>query len=147
MTSLELCYISAGFFFLIGLLSGVWKYVSILQSEKSEAKEYVSILHRASLLYSFAILLLAQFVKLNPYSEEVRFWCALAVISFFVFAITTYFLHAVLGDTDNQFRKPYILGPIKLPKVVIHGSMLLLILAEACGFGVLFFGYLMTVVK
>ena len=142
MSALDLCYTSAGVFFLVGLISGIGKYAGILKSPQAEAPEYVSILHRAALLYSFAALLLAQFVQLNPYSESVKFWAAAAVLAFFAFAQFTYFVHAVLGDTDNQFRKPYILGPIRLPAFVIHGSMVLLILAEIGGIAVLFFGYL-----
>jgi hypothetical protein len=144
MTALELCYISAGMFFLVGLISGIWKYAGILQSEKTEAPEYVNVLHRAALLYSFATLLLAQFVQLNPYSETVKFWSAAAVIGFFAFAQSTYLIHAILKDTDNQFRKPYRLGPLPLPAILIHGSMALLILAEIGGFVVLFWGYLST---
>ncbi len=144
MSALELCYVSAGVFFLVGLISGIGKYAGIVRSATAVAPEYVSVLHRAALLYSFAALLLARFVELNPYSESVRFWSAAAVLAFFAFAQLTYLVHAVLGDTDNQFRKPYVLGPVRLPAVMIHGSMLLLILAEIGGFAVLFFGYLQT---
>ncbi len=144
MTAQQLCHVSAGAFFMIGLLSGVWKYAGILKSEKAEAPEYVSVLHRASLLYSFAALLLARFVELNPYSESVRFWAAAGVLAFFAFAQLTYLIHGLLGDTDNQFRKPYVLGPIRLPAFVVHGSMILLIVAEIGGFAVLFYGYLET---
>lgn len=144
MTAIELCFVSAGVFFLIGLLTGVWKYAGILRSERAEAPEYVSILHRAALLYSFAAILLAQFVERNALSENVRFWAAAAVLAFFAFAQLTYLIHALLGDTDNQFRRPYRLGPLHLPPFIIHASMALLVAAELGGFAVLFWGYLQT---
>ncbi|MCB1310078.1 MAG: hypothetical protein KDK30_17960 [Leptospiraceae bacterium] len=144
MTALQLCYVSAGLFFMIGLLSGIWKYAGIIQSNDATAPEYVSVLHRAALLYSFATLLLAQFVQLNPYSETVKLWAVIAVVAFFVFAQSTYLIHALLKDTDNQFRKPYRLGGMQLPPFIIHTAMILLIVAEIGGFLVLFWGYLQT---
>ena len=144
MKALTFCYVSAGVFFLGALLSGVWKYIGILNSDKAEAPESVSVLHRSGLMYSFAALLLAQFAQLNPYSETVKLWSCVAVIAFFAFAQTTYLIHALLKDTDNQFRKPYILGQWQMPGYIIHGSMILLILAEIGGFAVLFWGFLET---
>lgn len=144
MTALQLCYLAAGVYFLVGLLSGVWKYAGIAKSKEAEAPVYVSILHRAALMYSFASILLAKFVELNPYSEAVKFWSALAVLAFFAFAQTTYFLHAVLKDTDNQMRKPHRLGSWLLPAFATPLSMVLLVIAEIGGFAVLFFGYVMT---
>ncbi|MCB1179543.1 MAG: hypothetical protein KDK36_18330 [Leptospiraceae bacterium] len=142
MTTLELCYISSGIFFIVGLISGIWKYIGIIQSEKAEAREYINILHRTSLMYSFATLLLAKFVELNPYSERVKFYSVLVMVTFFSFAQITYLLHALLKDTDNQFLKPYKLGKIHLPPFMIHLSMILLIIGEIGGFSILFWGYI-----
>ena len=92
MDALRLCYLSAGVFFIVGLLCGIWKYRGIVKSKDATAPEYVSILHRASLLYSFACILLAKFVELSTLSEEINFYSALAAIVFFSFAQVTYFL-------------------------------------------------------
>lgn len=142
MDALRLCYLATGIYFLVALLCGVWKYFGIVKSENAVAPEYVSVLHRASLLYSFACLLLAKFVELSYHTEEVNFYAALAAITFFGFAQLTYLLHAILRDTDNQFLKPYRLGPWKMPAFLIHGSMVFLILGEIGGFVVLFWGFL-----
>lgn len=144
MTSLQLCYVAAGVFFLTGLASGVWKYAGILKTKEAEAPVYVSILHRAALMYSFASILLAKFVELNPYPEAVKFWSALSVLAFFTFALLTYFLHGILQDTDNQMRKPHRLGAWILPAFATPLSMALLVIAEIGGFVVLFYGYLVT---
>lgn len=146
MTALHLCYLAAGIFFLVGLICGVWKYVGILQSKKAEAPKYVSILHRAALMYSFASILLAQFVQLNPYSDYIKFWSAGAVIAFFAFAQVTYLIHAILKDTDNQFKKPYRIGDWQFPPFLLYISMILLIAAEIGGFMVLFWGYASTLI-
>jgi hypothetical protein len=144
MNALNLCYVFAGSFFTVGLLTGIWKYNGIVKSKEAVANEYVSILHRASLLYSFACILLGKFVELSDLSEDIEFYAALSAMSFFAFAQVTYLLHALLKDTDNQFKKPYQLGKWFLPAIMIHGSMVLLILGELGGTLVLFFGFLRT---
>ncbi len=144
MDALRLCYLFAGIFFTVGLLSGIWKYFSILKSKNAVAHEYISVLHRAALLYSFACLLLSKFVELSTLSETVNFYSALAAMSFFAFAQTTYLLHAILKDTENQFLKPYTLGKWQLPSFMIHFPMVLLILGELGGFLILFWGFIRT---
>jgi hypothetical protein len=144
MNALKLCYLFAGVFFTVGLLCGIWKYYGIVKSKNATAPEYVSILHRASLLYSFACMLLSKFVELSSLPEEINFYSVLGVIVFFAFAQTTYFLHAILKDTENQFAKPYRLGNWFLPSFLIHSSMFLLILGELGGFVILFWGFVRT---
>jgi hypothetical protein len=128
-----------------GLLTGIWKYYHIHNTQRAQAPTYVDIAHRASLMYSFAAIVLAEFVKLSAWSEQVNFWAVAAPIVFFALAITTYVIHGVLGDTDNQFKKPHKLGSFTLPAWIITGFMVLLILAEVGGFAVLFAGFLITV--
>ena len=141
-SSLILVYLSCGVFFLTGLLTGVWKFYHIHKSSDSQAPEYVNIAHRASLLYSFAALVLAEFVKMSSFSETVNFWSAALPLFFFAFAIITYILHGLLLDTDNQFKKPHKLGKATLPPWLVTGSTILLIVGEVGGFGVLFIGFL-----
>jgi hypothetical protein len=66
--------IAAGVFFLSGLLTGVWKYLQIKSSETATAHPYVDIAHRASLLYSFAALLLARFCEISQLPTTVEIW-------------------------------------------------------------------------
>ena len=142
MNALKLCYLFAGVFFTVGLLSGIGKYIGIVKSKNATAPEYVSILHRASLLYSFACILLAKFVELSTLPEEINFYSALSAIVFFAFAQITYLLHALLKDTENQFLKPYRLGNWFYPSFLQHISMVLLILGELGGFLILFWGFI-----
>ena len=145
-TSLEpaaqLSLVAAGAFFLSGLLTGVWKYRWIMASDDAEAPYYVNTAHRASLLYSFAAILLLQFAVYSAWSTTVNLAAVAVLVFFFAAAITSYVVHGVLRDTDNQFREPYVLGGFELPEVVVRGAMWLLILGEVGGFLVLFTGVL-----
>jgi hypothetical protein len=136
----KIAIVSAGVFFMTGLLTGVWKFVAIRRSADARAPVYVDIAHRAALLYSFAALLLATFAGLSPYSPLVTAVATAAPIAFFALAILSYLVHGALQDTDNQLARPFVLGARRLPAVVVDGAMWLLIAAEIGGFAVLFAG-------
>lgn len=142
MTAAQLALLSAGSFFMVGLLTGVWKYAEIATSEKARAHYYVDIAHRASLLYAFACLLLERFAQASTFAERINFWAVAASVLFYALAVGSYVLHGLLKDTQNQLRRPHRMGPLTLPGFLMVGFMLLLILAEVGGFGVLFVGWL-----
>ncbi len=135
-----LAVLSAGVFFLSGLLTGVWKYLAIMRSENARAPYYVDIAHRTSLMYAFSALLLAVFAYLSAWADRVNFWATLASILFFGAAIVTYIVHGALHDTNNQLARPHKLGATTLPGIMIQGFMWALIVAEVGGFLVLFTG-------
>lgn len=138
----QLALVAAGGFFLTGLLTGVWKYRWTMASEEAEAPYYVNTAHRASLLYSFASILLYHFAIYSAWSAVVDLAAVAVLVFFFAAAVASYVVHGVLQDTDNQFRAPYVLGPLELPEVLVRAAMWLLILGEIGGFIVLFTGFL-----
>lgn len=142
MTAPQLALTSAGSFFLVGLLTGVWKYFQIATSEEARAHYYVDIAHRASLMYAFACLLLERFAQLSVWDACVNFWSVAASVLFFALAVGSYVLHGFLQDTRNQLRRPHKLGPATLPNVLMVAFMVALIVAEVSSFVVLFAGYL-----
>lgn len=144
MLATQLALISAGSFFLVGLLTGVWKYWGIATSTKARAHYYIDIAHRASLMYAFACLLLERFAALSAFDESINFWAVFASVLFFALAVASYVLHGLLKDTSNQLRKPHKMGRMTLPSILMVGFMVALIAAEIGGFVVLFAGYLIT---
>lgn len=124
---------AAGLIFLGALVLGVWKYAQIVKSPRHQAHPYVDIAHRAALMYAFATLLLAPFAELSAWPTAVNLASVLAVVFFFVAAITTYAVHGWRQDTDNQFAAP-VRGT--------HAFMFALIAAEIGGFAILFAGFL-----
>lgn len=119
--------------FLWALLLGVWKYQQIATSDDHLAHPYVDVAHRAALLYSFALLLIATFVQLSGFDELVNLLAAGAMAFYFFAAVAGYTLHGYRRDTDNQFRTP-VRG--------LHAFMIALIVFEIGGWLVLIAGFL-----
>jgi hypothetical protein len=119
--------------FLWALLLGVWKYKQMAETEDALAHPYVDTAHRAALLYSFALLLVATFVELSGFSTLVNLLAAGAMAFYFFAAVVGYVWHGWRRDTDNQFRDP-IRGT--------HAFMVALIVAEIGGWLVLVAGFL-----
>jgi TRAP-type C4-dicarboxylate transport system permease large subunit len=124
--------LAAAVMFLWALLLGVWKYRQIVESEASAAHPYVDIAHRAALLYSFALLLVATFVELSGWGTAVNLAAAGVLAFYFFAAVAGYALHGWRRDTDNQFRDP-VAGT--------HAFMVALIVSEIAGWLVLTAGF------
>jgi len=129
----KITLLAAGLIFLLALVLGVWKYRQIMVADDHRAHPYVDIAHRAALLYSFATLLLAAFVELSAWPAWVNLTAAMIVVLFFVAAILGYISHGVRRDTVNQFESP---------DRALRVAMVLLIVGEIGGFGVLLAGFI-----
>jgi len=119
--------------FLWALLLGVWKYRQMIASPDGLAQPYVDTAHRAALLYSFALLLVATFVELSGWSTLVNLLAAGAMAFYFYAAVAGYVLHGWRRDTENQFHPP---------SRGLRPFMTTLIAAEIGGFLVLVAGFL-----
>lgn len=125
--------LASALMFMWALLLGVWKYRQIVGSEVGEAHPYVDIAHRAALMYSFALLLVAVFVELSGWGTAVNLLAAGALAFYFYAAVAGYVWHGWKRDTDNQFRDP---AP------ALGTFMTALIVAEIGGWAVLVAGFL-----
>jgi hypothetical protein len=142
MTAELFCLLAAGVFFMSGLLTGVWKYTSMMASPDTQAPVYVDIAHRTSLMYAFSAILLREFVPYSPVGPTGTLWAVAVPILFFASAIAMYILHGILRDTDNQLRRPHVLGRRTVPGALITVYMVALIVGEIGGFAILFYGLL-----
>ena len=122
----------AGLMFLWALLLGVMKFRQMDASEEGLAHPYTDIAHRAALLYSFALLLIATFVELSGWGVLVNLLAAGALAFYFYAAVAGYMVHGWKRDTDNQFRDP-------VPGT--HAFMWALIVVEIGGVAVLLAGF------
>jgi hypothetical protein len=142
VTADRFCLASAGAFFLTGLLTGVWKYAHTLTSAEARAPVYVDTAHRASLLYAFACVLLAQLCQRSAWRDSVNLGASLLMVVFFAASVLAYVVHGVLRDTSNQLQRPHRLGKRTIPAVAMLSFMTLLSLAEIGGFLTVLSGFL-----
>lgn len=136
MSAYQLSIVAAGVFFLNALLSGIWKYLEIARSADGRAHPYIDIAHRASLMYSFAAILIAVFIEISELPDTLEFFAALAMLVYFALAISTYMVQGWLKKTENQL--------LNAPTSTAW-FMWSLIAAEVGGFLVLFYGVLVAV--
>lgn len=114
------------------LLLGALKYRQIVGSPASHAHPYTDIAHRAALLYSFALLLVAVFVQFGQWPGTVDLAAASAMAAYFVMAVAGYTFHGVKQDTENQFAGA---------KRSLHGFMASLMIVEIGAWLVLVAGF------
>ncbi|MFW2055038.1 hypothetical protein F4U02_01800 [Acinetobacter haemolyticus] len=140
----QIAIVFSGVFLWIGMLTGVWKYYQIRQTEQARAHYYVDIAHRSSLLYAAASLILAILSHFTILAESVVLFCVLANLFFFAMSILTYIIHGLLKDTTNQFKRPHQLGRLTLPTWSMTIMMLALIIVELGATGILLLGTMLS---
>lgn len=67
---------------------------------------------------------------------------AIALVAFFALAVLGYVVHGLLGDTDNQLRRPHQLGRGTISAGSMLAFMLALSAVELGGFTTIFAGFL-----
>jgi hypothetical protein len=133
-TASRIALSASGIFFMTGLLTGLWKYLCMRQSQKTEAPHYVNVAHRAALMYAFAAQFLAVFAALSAFSDTVNSIAVIFPLLFFGIAIVHYINLGIANKTNNSMRdsadrqKDYLILNI-------------LSVAEIGGFSVLLLGF------
>lgn len=145
MYPVSIAVLSCGVFFIIGLVTGVWKFFSMMASPDGKAPVYVDICHRSSLMYAFACLVLAEFARLSVWPARVNALGVIAPIIFFGAAVGTYAVHGLLRDTDNALRRPHVMGSRHLSNAFVRTYVGALVVGEFGGFLLLFTGSLARV--
>lgn len=133
ISPVEVALICSGFLFLTALLSGVWKYVSMMKSPTKRAHKYVDTTHNASLFYAFACLLVAKFAELSTLSATWNYIGVFLLCFYFITTIIRYIELGIRQDTSNQFKER---------NFITTTGMYLLIIGEIGGFIILFIGFL-----
>lgn len=102
--AVKISLLSSGLFLLAGMLIGIVKYQRMMTSPSHTAPVYIDIAHRASLLYSFAMLVIAKLLEYSPYSLNIQLVAMGAVLFYLVLTVVGYFMHG-LKETENIFRE------------------------------------------
>jgi len=127
--------LASGIFLLAGLLTGVVKYRKTMASPDHRAPVYIDIAHRASLLYSFAALVMARLLEFSPYSEKVQLIAVGFPLAFFAITIGGYCVFGVINTTNNIFSRR---------NFITTWYMYALIAGEIGGFLVILWGFFAT---
>lgn len=133
--AIKISLAASGLFLLTGMLTGIWKWRRIMTSAEHRAPVYVDIAHRASLLYSFAALVIAKLLEYSPFNERVQLLSALPPLFYFAATILVYVRLGLLDTTDNQFSER---------NFITTWGMYLLILAEVGGVSFILGGFIYT---
>lgn len=85
-------------------------------------------------MYAFSCLVVERMVVISKLKPALEISCVIALLFYFATAQTSYMLHGVLGDTDNQFKLPHRLGKGGIPPHIMNIFMISLIFFELCAF-------------
>ena len=124
----------SGIFFMIGLLTGLWKYLCMRQHQKTEAPYYVNTAHRAALMYAFAAQLLAVFAAASAFSDTVNIVAVIFPLLFFGISIVHYINLGLTTKSNNSMRDS---ADRKKDYLILN----ILAVAEIGGFAVLLLGF------
>lgn len=129
--------LAAGVLLAVGMASGVWKWREMVRSAEHRAPMYVDILHRASLLYACATLVLGHLAALSAFADALNwgaFWTAYA---YFAITLAVYAFHGARRTDRTMFSKRNLItGPGMVLLVIGElGSTLLLLVGAALGEG------------
>ncbi|MBX7171702.1 MAG: hypothetical protein K1X72_12150 [Pyrinomonadaceae bacterium] len=102
---IKLAILFSGLFLLIGMLTGVWKYTTIMKSEHAKSSMYVDIAHRNALLFSFACVVIAKLMEFSPFSMTIQI--IITAIPLFYFSLTTInqIKEGFAGRTETIFKE------------------------------------------
>jgi len=128
----------AGLFFMIGLLTGAWKFFCMMKSETFTAPHYVDIAHRAALLYSFAAIVIAVFAYFSAFPDDINIIATIAPLLFFAISIVNYIKLGIENKTTNQLQT----SENRLADKIIMSTLMV---AEIGGFSILLIGFFIRI--
>jgi uncharacterized membrane protein YhdT len=133
--AIKITLLFSGIYLLTGMLTGILKYQGMMKSEKHEAPIYIDIAHRASLLYSFASLVMAKLLEFSPFPLWLQLASTVIPILYFTLAIASYIKLGLQNVETTQFSER---------NFITTWFMYSLILGEIGGVFLLVIGFIYT---
>ena len=103
--AVKISLLSSGLFLLLGMLIGIIKYRRMFTTPEHVAPYYIDTAHRAALLYSFAMLVIAKLLEHVRFSLAVQLGAMGLVLVFLTLTVFGYLIHGIQNKTDNMFRE------------------------------------------
>ncbi|MBN4047842.1 hypothetical protein JYT75_00825 [Oceanicaulis sp. AH-315-P02] len=97
----------ATFYFLAALLTGVWKWRSMLSSKEGQAHKYIDIAHHAALHYGPFIFLAGVLASFWPFGGIFPAWILIEIMGWtMVLSLSRYIMLGLKGGITNQLKSP-----------------------------------------
>jgi hypothetical protein len=103
--AVKITLLFSGIYLLTGMLTGILKYQGMMRSEKHEAPIYIDIAHRASLMYSFAALVMAKLLEFSPFPLWLQLLSTVIPNIYFSLAIGSYIKLGLQNVEITQFNE------------------------------------------
>jgi hypothetical protein len=103
--AIKITLLFSGIYLLTGMLTGILKYQGMMKSKKHEAPIYIDIAHRASLLYSFAALVMAKLLEFSPFPIWLQLLSTVIPLIYFTLAIASYIKLGLQNVETTQFSE------------------------------------------
>ena len=103
--AIKITLLFSGIYLIVGMLTGILKYRGMMRSEKHEAPIYIDIAHRASLLYSFAALVMAKLLEFSPFPLWLQLTSTVIPLIYFTLAIASYIKLGLQNIETTQFSE------------------------------------------
>ncbi|MBL8151861.1 MAG: hypothetical protein JNN15_18210 [Blastocatellia bacterium] len=132
--AIKITLFASGIYLLLGMVIGIVKYQKMLNSPEHQAPFYIDTAHRASFLYSFAMLVVAKLLEYSPYSLNLQLTVVSVLLLFVTLTIVGYVIHGFI-KTENMFSKR---------NFTTTWFMYLLIIGEIGSLGLIVFGFVET---
>ncbi len=133
--AIKITLLFSGIYLLVGMLTGILKYQGMMRSEKHEAPIYIDIAHRASLLYSFAALVMAKLLEFSPFPLWLQLASTIIPLIYFSLAIASYIKLGLQNIETTQFSER---------NFITTWFMYSLIIGEIGGVFILVIGFIYT---
>jgi len=131
--AVKISLLSSGLFLLLGMLIGIIKYQRMLSTAEHLAPVYINIAHRAALLYSFAMLVVAALLEHGNGSLKLQLGATFSLLLFLTLTVFGYLAHGLQNQTDNMFRRR---------NFITTWYMYFLIVGEIGGLSIILWGFI-----
>jgi hypothetical protein len=131
--AVKISLLSSGLFLLLGMLIGIIKYQRMFSTPEHLAPVYINIAHRAALLYSFAMLVVAALLEHGNGSLKVQLGATFSLLIFLSLTVFGYLAHGLKNKTDNMFRER---------NFITTWYMYFLIVGEIGGLSIILWGFI-----
>jgi hypothetical protein len=103
--AVKIALLFSGLFLLAGMLLGILKYRGMMGSETHQAPVYVDIAHRASLLYSFAALVMAKLLEFSPFGPKTQVVIVMIPLAYFGLTVIQYTKLGIRRQEQTMFSQ------------------------------------------